>query len=338
MRPLHLWYVVLKHGPRVAAALFLLTAAGFGVAGWVYAHPPTTEVTDHTHRQTVDRSLSTRAVVDGETGLYRRGTTLENQPVYLLDASPNQTLLVETHLPVDDASAANRVELVYTASREGSVFWTRTVTLPGDTVRDGRVVATRTPVSMSHVLSRVESHRDELGDAATVSVGVRVTTEYDLGRYEGTLSKTHPVEFGPKWYAISNGTASRTHSVPVTRTVKLPLRDEPTFVVPLVVGVVALVAGALVVAVYYGRFGRTSSDELTTALHHRRYEEWISRGTLPRTTSRTVVWVDTLEDLVDVAIDTGERVIYDSSVEGYAVLHENVGYYHDATPERNDPN
>lgn len=332
MIPTRLAYVVSKHGPTIVVILLVLGTAGIGAAGWAETHPPTTEITDHEDRQTVESSLSTRAVVTGETALYREGMTVENQPVYLTAAAPNLTLALETRLPSETkGSVDQRLELVYTATRNGKVFWKRTETLSSETARDGRMVVTEANVSMRSILRQVGDYQSELGSAATVSVSVRTDVEYSLQRYEGAFSETAAVQSGSRWYSVPTDTASRTHSTPETRTVELSVRDKPRFFVPGILGVVSLVAGLVVAGGYYGGL-RHGSATLETDVHHERYVDWITRGTLPQDDSLTAVRTDSLEGLVDVAIDTGERVIYDPERDRYAVLHGQTGYYHD--PDR----
>lgn len=332
--PLRLSYFVSKHGPVIAAVLLVLGTAGLGTAGWIYTHPPTTEVTDHRDRISVESSLSTHAVTTGESSLYPAGTLVENQPVYLVETTPNLTLTLRTRLPPGaDGRVEQHVTVVYTATRDGEMFWKRTERIDGETTRERRSVVTRATVSMATVLEQVETYRNELGDAATVSVNVRTTVEYGVGEYEGEFDETTPVSAGSGWYAITPEPMSRTHSTPTTRTVELGVRDDPTFFVPGGLGASFVVAGVVVAGVHY-RGRRRSLTTLERDVHHERYADWISRGRLPRTDAPTTVRIDSLEGLVDVGIDTGERVIYDPVDGHYAVLRDRVEYIYD--PESHD--
>ncbi|WP_435066893.1 DUF5305 family protein [Haloplanus sp. C73] len=309
--------------------LLILGTTGLGAAGWVYTHPPTTEITDHTDQRTVKSSLSTHAVVTGESSFYPPGTRIDDQPVYLTKGAPNISLTLGTRLPPDaaDTSVDHRIELVYTASRDGDVFWRRTETLGTSTTRDGDRVITTATLSMPRVLSRTADYRKELGDAATVSVSIDSDVTYRFGPYDGEFSKTTPIRSGSGWYAIEPVTASETHSTTEARTVELDVVDSPRFLVPGGVGAVLFVAGLLVAGSYH-LSGRRSVAGLKTAVHHQRYADWITQGTLPEGTARTAVGTDSLEGLVDVAIDTGERVIYDAERGQYAVLHGQTRYVH----------
>ena len=327
MKLIRLYYTISKYGPRLAVVLLALGGAGVFGAGWVYSHPPTTEITDRTDQKTVESAVLTRAAVTGDTDLYRRGATLEDQPVYLTDAVPNLTLLLRTRLPSESGGDVDqRVELVYTATRDGSTFWKRTDSLRGRTTREGRTVVTRTDFAAADAVAREKRYQAEFGDAATVSFGIRITVDYALDEYEGTLTETYAIASGTGWYSIPSRVTSKTHSTPVTRTVELPARRTPIVLASGVGGAVLFGAGLAVAVVYYRRLRNSSPAEFEPTIHRQRYEDWISRGTVPEDRTATAIEMDSLEELVDVAIDTGERVIYDEARGSYTVLRHPVVY------------
>ena len=329
MRTTYLYYLLLERGPAIAAVLLIVGTIGVGAAGWTYTHPPTTEITDQTDQKTIESSLHTQAVVSGETNLYRRGTLLRSQPAYLLNAAPNATLLLNTSLPTKTSRVDQRVELVYTATRDGDVFWKRTTPVETQTVPDGRTVNTRGTISAPTVLAQQSRYQQEFGEAATVSVDVRVSVDYTLDQYSGTFSRTYPLTSGSGWYSLPTKPISKTHSTPQTYTRELAITDKPTFFAPALVGLVSLIAGLAVVGIYRKNSEQASIADLEVEIHHHRYEEWISKGVVPKYGSVPLVKIETLEDLVDVAIDAGERVIHDTETGRYVVIRENVRYYYD---------
>lgn len=329
MRSTYLYYLLLERDRTIAAVLLLVGALGVGTAGWAYTHPPTTEITDQTNQKTIESAVQTQAVVSGETNLYQQGTLLKNQPAYLVNAAPNATLLLNTSLPTETSRVDQELELVYTATRDGAVFWKRTESIETDTIREGQRVNTRGQISALTILAQQNQYQQEFSDAATVSVGVRVSIDYTLDQYSGTLSQRYPLESGSGWYSLSTESLSKTHGTPETHTRQLKIIDKPIFVGPAVVGIVSLLAGFAVIGVHRRNPTQASIKDLETDIHHQRYEEWISRGVVPKYSSVPMVNIETLEDLVDVAIDAGERVIYDTETEMYVVIRENVRYYYD---------
>lgn len=328
---LRLRYLLAKHGAVLAAGLLVVGTVLLGVAGVAYASPPTTEVTDHTERRTVSSSLTTAATVTGNTSLYEEGDTLREQPVYLLGAAPDAELSVVTAVPGDrSGSVDHRMELVYTARRDGETFWQQSEPLAVETNAEGDETSSTATLSMPAVREQRAAYQSEFGQAASISVSLRTSTVYTVGQYEGELTGTYPISFGDRWYSIETGETSKTHSTPVSSTRTLPLETHLPFVLPLGGGVGLLLAGALTgVAVW--RSTGDPDDELADAVHHTRYAEWISTGRLPGATSASTVQMESLEELVDVAIDSRKRVIFDPSRGAYAVLDSGVQYQY--TPE-----
>lgn len=323
---LRLRYLLAKHGPVLTAGLLVLGTVLLGVAGVAYASPPTTEVTDHTDRRTVTSSLSTSATVTGNTSLYKEGHVLSGQPVYLLDAAPDADVSVTTAMPGGVSSAVDhQLELVYTARRNGETFWQHSQPLAVETTtREGETASTTT-ISMPEVRQQLAAYQSEFGQAATISVSLRTSTTYTVGQYEGELTESYPIAFGDRWYSIETGESTATHSTPVTKTRALPLTNHLPLVVPLVGGLVLLLAGLLTGITVY-RFTGAPEDELADAVHHTRYGEWISTGRLPSAATASSVQMASLEELVDVAIDSRKRVIFDPARGAYAVLDSGVQY------------
>lgn len=323
---LRLRYLLAKKGPVIVAVLLVLGTFLVAGAGVAYADPPTTEITYHTDKQTVSTTLTTAATVTGNTSIYESGQILKEQPIYLLEATPNAELSVTTTMPQGTGGdAAHQLQLVYTARRNGETFWEHSEPLTVETRRsDGQTVSTTT-FTMPGVREQISTYRDEFGDAATISVDFRVTTKYTVGQYEGELVETFPVSIGNGWYSIDSGTVSKTHSTPVSRTQRLPLDRHLPFVLPLSGGLLLLLTGLLTVLTVR-RSNGDSTNGLADSVHRARYAEWISTGILLDPTIETTVQMDSLEALVDVAIDTNKRVIHDPGRNQYAVLDTAIRY------------
>lgn len=331
---LRLRYLITKRGRSLAVVLLVVGTLLLAGAGAVYATPPTTEVTDQTDKRTVTANLLSAATVTGNTSLYEQGTTLRDQPVYLFSATPVAELTLTTTLPKEaDGSVEQRIDLAYSARRGSETFWQRTQPLVADTTESGSQTATTVSLSMQDVRDQLSAHRDELGQAGVTSVVVRISVRYTVDQYEGTITEAFPITFGDRWYAIDAGTHSQTHSTPVTRTTTIPVRDRLPFLLPGSVGLVLLFAG-LAAGLAARRLDGVSTSELADDIHHARYAEWISAGALPEVASESVIRIGSLEALVDVAIDSRKRVVYDAARGRYAVLDGSVQYQY--TPDATD--
>lgn len=111
-----------------------------------------------------------------------------------------------------------------------------------------------------------------------------------------------------------------------------PLRGVggPLLLVLSLVGLVGLAVGQATV-------GLTVSETERARLAYRRqreeYDEWITTGTVPsESLADPTVEVDSLEGIVDVAVDIDRRVIDDSDSTRLVVLGEEVNYVY--TPPR----
>lgn len=320
-----LHYLLARNGPTIAAALVvagLLTLSG---VGWAYTHPSTTEVTERTDVRTVGTELHTSAVVTGESALYADGTRLRDEPVYLLPTTPRSRINLTTTTPANaSVQVEHHLELVYTVSRGDEAFWRRSRTLlREETTRAGAVTASER-IDAREIRERFERIRDEVGTAGTPRVALRLTVSYEVDGYSDRLALTVPIRFGDGWYEIGTDSAERTHGTPVTRTVTVPPRNRGLSLGAGAAGVLSVLVGGTVLYRLRGR--RHADEERAHRVHRARYADWISTGELPAELGDRTVRTATLEDLVDVAIDTGNRVVHDPNKGLYVVFTETATY------------
>ena len=325
--------LLLRQGRTVAlllvAAGLLLVLAG----GYVYATPGTETVTERVDVQSVSTSVEPSAVVTGNTTLYEPGERLVDPSAYLFRATPVVDIDVRTSLPAGPTVAVDqRLVLELSALNGGEAFWEERRLLGADRedVTDGSA-ALSTSVDVLALHERMEAAREELGSVGVVQARLNLTVAYDTGTHRGTLAVTAPIVVTDTAYWFDGPLAdSREHARTVTRTVEA----EPDL--GLVATLVLLGLGSLVGAVAAVRFGGVEADEpsLETELAHSRYDEWISSGEFPTRTDKRFVHINTLEDLVDVAIDSNKRVVHDEDVEAYSVVDGDLVYYY--TPHRGD--
>lgn len=318
------------YGLPIALGCALCGVVLLGTAGVAYSNPPTTEVTDHTSQQTVRSELHTSATVTGETSLYDAGTKLEDEPIYLLTAAPSPTVTQRTSLPDGQTvQATQRMELRYRASHDGSVFWEETQKVAHDeTSVSGGELVTRTSLDVGSLRERIGEIQSEVGRAGTVRVDLLVTVSYETGQHSDVLSGSAPIRLSDSWYSIGTLSLERTHSTTETKRVTLPSRDSSTYLLPGALGI-GLLALAGVSAVGHRR--DFDDERLGRRIEELRYDEWISAGAVPESPAETSVAIDSLEGLVDVAIDTNNRIIHDERRGVYVVLDGSVTYHYSPT-------
>jgi len=319
-----------RQGLLIAAALVLVAALALVGAALAYTSPTTSTVTEQTNQQTIATSVNTSAVVTGNTSLYQRGTRLQNMPVYFLAASPELTFSAQTTVPAGQSvQVTQQLSVVSQASREGRPFYTDRRTLLSQSTRttSGVVRATAT-VNVTRLQGAIQRTEDEIGGVGTFETRVELHVTYETDRYQGQLTAKAPIQVtgGAYWFGDSLS-ASREHATPVTHQVTKP-PDPVSYLGPVGVALAALVAAGGVV---YG-WRTFDADELEAELVRLRYDEWISTGEFPTGTEKRYTGISTLEDLVDVAIDSNKRVLYDPDIEAYAVVDSDVVYYYSPDP------
>ncbi|MFB6303368.1 MAG: DUF5305 family protein [Haloferacaceae archaeon] len=324
-------YLIAQYGGLIATACVVVGLVSLGGAGWLFAHPPTTETTDHTHRQTIQSNVATEAVVAENATLYDPGRTLTNRSVYLRSEAPVAMIVGTTTVPEGQpVTVSQRLVATYSAGRDGTTFWRDSTTLgrTETTTRSGRV-RTRVRFDPAAVRNRTAELGAAIGNAGSVDLRLRFEVSYETPRYAGTLAKTFSARVGDGWYGIDTPSVSRTHTTPVTSTTTVPTRQRGLRTGLGGLGVGGLLAGVAALVAWRVESRRTRTGDLTLELHRRRYADWISTGTVPEDAGETTIGVASLEDLVDVGIDTGNRVIHDPSRDRYVIVDGSTLYYFD---------
>lgn len=327
---------VAEHGRAIAAVLAVVGVLALAGAGWVYANPPTTTVTDTTDEQRFESAVDTSAVVTGDSAMFQSGQRVENQPVYFTEAMPNLTIDLETAVPADQSVRVDhRLVVVMQATSDGETFWEHTrVLVDEETNTTDGTVNTSTTLDVPALADRLAPISEEVGSAGSLSVAVELTTVYESERYSGTLTEQQPLSLSDRTYALDSFSAENRERTTETRTTTLPTRNRFAYGIPAAVGVVALLSS---VAVFVLSRRKEEWRTLDDEIHRARYAEWISEGSLRGEIAERSIAVASVEDLVDVAIDQEKRVIYDPDLNTHAVIDGPVVYYHGPIDPRTTP-
>jgi hypothetical protein len=317
--------VIGRYGRFIALGMAILGLVALGGAANTYLNPPVEEVTENTNTQTVQTVTDTSAVVQNSTPLYDEGQVLRDMPIYFFEASPDLTLRIRTDVPSDQqVTVAQRHVIELRATRDGQTFYQdrRVVATDQTQVSDGTVWV-NTTINMREVRSYVSEKQSAVSGAGSLQVTLRQSVTYETNDYSGTLNTSAPLALSGNTYWIDGDlSASRTHSTPVTR------RSVGSPDMTTVGGLGALGIGLLAGAVAVLRRSREIDPlGVETDLARSRYDEWISNGEIPTKSDKEYIRTDSLEDLVDIAIDSNGRVIYDRSLDAYAVVQGDLVYY-----------
>jgi len=313
-----------EHGRRIAIALAILGAVLLVLAIWTVATPASETVRQQTDSQSIETQITHSAEVTSTSAPWEQGTVLEDHPAYLLNASPTMDVAVETDAP-PGTTVVHDARLQLRVVRDGAVGWEQPRSLAAEeaSVENGTATSTA-EIDVEALQAQRRALQQEFAGVGTVQTRIVADAQYDTGTYEGSLSATAPLSVTGRAYWTGGNPSDgdqRSRTVAVERTAPV---DWNSVVLLVVLGLLS-VGGAAAAATY-----RVESDIdwLRQELHRQRYDDWISDGNLPMGVGSEYVSLDSLKDVVDVAIDTNQRVVYDDRRNVFAVISGEVVYYY----------
>lgn len=326
----------------VLALVALLLVGTVGAWGAYTAHvDPGTRVEERTVA-TWSRSaeFAHSAEVKHRNDIYETGRVLRDQRAYFPRISPFLTGEYRVRYATTEGGSLDvnvDLELVVRRQSDGVVYWRSARPLAEASVSGaspGRTIPVAYRFNMSRALQSIERAETQLGDSpGSEEVVLRTETEFSGTVGGSAVDRTFvdTLRLEPDGDAflvddpgeITNRT-TRTEDVRVDRTYS-PLRSLGG---PL--AVIAGFGGAAVLAFARRQGELALSSPERDRLTHDRYDEWISTGTVPADVTETderVVEVRELVDLVDVAVDTERRVLFDPERDLYLVPGDRLVYF-----------
>ncbi|NHN41808.1 DUF5305 domain-containing protein [Halorubellus sp. JP-L1] len=342
--------VLSSHATVVVVALLAVAAVGGVLAYDAHADPGTRAVERSVDEWRLDGQFQhgARVTATGAGTPFEPNSTVENREVYFERVMP--VLSGEFVLAYDGTGPVRlhldrRFVVESVASDAGSdaetVYWRRNRSLGSATtsVAPGERATAAFAVNVSDAHREARNVSERLESPGEIRTRIVVDVEASRGS-EGapnrTVSFALPIESERGVYRVGDG--SGTERFNRTETATVPAEPGP---LRSTVGPLALLVG-LAGVVGVGLARRRGHLELSTVerewLRYRtrvaEYDEWISEGRVPDDAlDRPAVVLDALDALVDVAIDTDERVLHDVDRGSYHVLDDDVRYVYE-TPER----
>jgi hypothetical protein len=338
---LRLRQVVAEYYGVVLLVLVLVAGAGAWAGYTAYVDPgvETEERTVSTWSRTATFSHS--AEVTRRNPIYSTGLRLTNRQAYFPQVAPvleGEHQFSYTATTGGSVDVLTDVQLLVQSGEDGTVFWQSTQTLSNREtagVRPDQPVVTRYRFNMSRVQARLDRMSDTLGDTpGETEVVVRAETRL-TGEINGRtidrrfVDDLRLIPDGDTFLVSDPGqvrnSSRQVETITRERTYSLLWRAGAPLLVVLGLGG----TGGLL---YGRRNGLLSVDP--DRLDRTEYDEWISHGTLPSSVDPdgdNAVAVDSLGDLVDVAADIDERVLFDADRDCYAVLDAHYHYLYQPT-------
>jgi hypothetical protein len=339
--------------------LAFLVVAGIGafVTYTTHVEPGTTTEQRQVSSWQSSGEFFHRATVQNDTEVYAQGTVLHNQSVYFQQLTPELGgIFVYEYTASDDGDLSVETDITLRLQSvesdtegNGTVYWKNEDRLAADTqasVGPGNRVSVPFRVNVTEVDQRLATIDEQFGGTpgekrALLVAEVTVSGTRNGASVDRTRTYQLPLNNQGSVYRVDDPGAvvasdSRTEQVSVPAEYgSLRLTGGPfLFLLGLI--------GLSTVGYYYRTASPlTETERIWYDYRQTRaeFDEWITSGRVPRGLSeRPVVTTDSLSGLVDVAIDTGERVIEDHDRSAYFVLGESHWYRYDMPPEPEQSN
>ncbi|WP_225335048.1 DUF5305 domain-containing protein [Halomicrobium urmianum] len=329
----------------VVLAACLVVAALGGVAAYqAHAGPDTTTEERVVGEWTAEGEFDHRATAQRDAVAFEEGEVLRNRSLYFTSVTPvlNGTYNYTHAGDVPPANVTIDLRLVLRAvdatEEETTEYWRVEEPLAST---ERRVASRATlPVSFSVDVTDLANRTARVDRELEASVGRTQVLVVAETRAETTLAdepvvdkRTDRLSIRPRrnTYEVSTDRQSPLEQT-AREAVTVPVDPDPLRAWGgLLLALVGL-AGAGGFAALERRDQLTVSPAVRAAVERREeraeFDEWVSRGRVPPASDERVVELDSLADLVDVAIDSDRRVIEDDDGP-FVVLDGDTRYVYD---------
>ena len=334
----------------VVAVLLLVAGSGAYVA--YTAHATTETVTEErvTATWTTSSEFEHNATVQRDSVVFEEGETLEGRAVYFSSLSPElegaYTFRQGGSDPGPATASLNLSLVLRSVGGEGVEYWRVTDTLA--TVEDpsleaGEPLTAGFSVNVTETVLRIEEIERDLG-ASPGETQILVTAETDVEgevgdeEFNETRTESLRVELGSGTYSVGVNVGGQ-NTERATETFETTVEPSPLSAYGSVV--LAFVSSVGLIGVLVGR--RLGAFELPPETIERLefesqrdgLDEWISRGSMSGEKAETVMRLESLEGLVDVAIDSNRRVT-ELDDGRYVVIVDGVRYVYEPGFDESD--
>ncbi len=334
-------YLVDRWYPALAALLVIVAVLAGYVAVSEHQEPSTVTEQEVASEWTVSTSWSHAADVDRTTVLHREGERLMNQPLYFTNVSSTLHLTHQVQHLGDDAEPAN-VDVDFTQylrARDGDdVYWQEMENLGMEmysSVASGDLAESEIEVDVAAAEERIQQIEADLGASpgtAEVAVEADVSVSSEVAGENVDVEMTDRARTAPAGATFSVATESGEESETVLQEVTYPADRSITslYLSPILALLALFGLYALERSRRRGAFDLTEDVQQRLRFERQRedLDEWISRGNVPEGGTR--IELESLEDVVDVAIDSDRRVIETRGEDGreFVVVVDTMRYFY----------
>lgn len=303
---------------------------------YVSFDPPTYTVNEQTGEEIYTFETTHQSTtVQNNSSLYNQNDVLTDEFVYFQQLHPELQINPQTSESINETTITDTsITLVATSSRTGEL-WNRSYT-PENNLwisQDGSTVT----VSIPELIEFKEELRDEFPSATTINLQIEYNGVISSEQEEMDFSNSTVVEFPNNTiYTVESTSFEETVSIQEQVTYiqedrSISIQSYNFGIFGLVIGIVGLIIILIGSYLIYGnKYGDRSYEKRLFDFHKYKYDSWISTGRPYKDPEFDQNWeqikVDTLEDLVELAIDSGERIISSEEMGKYYVFDSGTLY------------
>lgn len=265
------------------------------------------------------------ATILNDTEAFSQGDILSSRYYYPKQSTDELDYSVQTG-EMDTTVKEVNIEMLYEAKPDNEeVYWSDTETITTETENVGN---TETTIDLTHVQDRVDRLEEEFESDADVETEIQVTIEYEYESATGEHNEDEVVisdslAFHETIYSVDSTSDTERFETgePIDHS-----EEESDGYGNIYAFFVWVLASSIAAGSGYGyRF--FDEDETEAQLRKSRFSEWISRvDSFELTEELDEASVESLQDLVDIAIDTRNRVLYIVDDDVYVVRGSDMLY------------
>ncbi|WP_254861921.1 DUF5305 domain-containing protein [Halovivax gelatinilyticus] len=333
---LNRWFVAV-----VAIAIVAFVLGGWGIYT-AHVDPGTDESVEVVGTWSEQPELSHQASVAVENPVFETGDVLADRPLYYADLMPELEGVYAYSFDGDitdgSLSVTANAYVLYQATDDGVSYWEETESLESvstEAVEPGEAVPLSFEVNVSDLESRIDEIEASLGASVGTTETLVVVDTTVSGTVDGTqIANAHTARFDVSsnggTYAVETETGG-LHDAEITESVHTDRSYGPVRTYGSVVVFVLSLAG--IAGLVYARetdaleVARAERRAVAVASEREAFADWLSVGHVPEAElDGPRIDVDSLPDIVDVAIDCDRRVIEDR-MRGAYFVQDLAAYY-----------
>ncbi len=280
------------------------------------------------------------AVVEQRNPVWPVGYTFSNQPVYFSAISPNMNGSFNFQITGSstDIAAQYLTKLILSSSIQNTTYWRkeRTISSGSMDLRGDDKLQSAFSLNISEIEKEIDAIQDSIdfsGGSTNVEVITTVVYNGEVGgeRVDEQKDFPLPIKISGSIYEVSSKSYDETIKKDVVREVNVllsPSKADKIVSFSSISILFLLILAFTLVKLKYKPLDDSAIQELIKEEEHEKFKDLISEGKLPSDINISMLRLEvkSLEDLINIATDIDERVIFDEDASLYFIIHDNILY------------